>query len=655
MFRKEREQATRSEHLLSGKDSKRFLQQVVDVRFPGRGVSGRIRELFAAKQVRKSRLARVTLYEFLPRLDNERVAQLLATSPLPQVASGESFVPLFFEDAEATATAARPAGGDELLHLYPTCVALSLMPDLLPCILVRAQASYYVCHRGADLMLPGCVLPKCDPFEKGQAVAVRAEGNPIPFAVGFTLASTDTVAYLARGKLVNVLHSYLDLLWERTRLNPDPATFLEDQVRDCDAAEATEALHGGDDFEQGENDNEGGHLNPESRPKSPELAHEGDRGDGDGNGNAASKKRDEEASGGESAHKDDTPEASAGSPVESAAQAGAPDPPDPTTLLTLTFYQALYRLKDSDLPLLAATFFAKHLLPVRPVGSDISVKHTKFKKFGAFLEHMRDQGVCSLSEPSKGVLQLDSVNRQHEEIAAFRPWPRDRESATAAALADADSAGTSAAATTPSRVEIFFHHRAQTREACAILGISFDNRNKAQFSPQDLRAALFKYCSAAGLDRGANVELDAVLRGCLALNSKDSVTSKAEASKRFLASVPQYYELRPLGPGAKTVTKRGSPPPIHVDEVRFQNSYLTRVTGLETYGLEPESIAAAASTEFAAASTCKPLEGKQNVGKSAVVTQGRVATAFKGFLAAKGVPEQLIQIKTLEKKNRKKG
>ena len=99
--------------------------------------------------------------------------------------------------------------------LYPTVFALWKIPVMLPQVVIHSPVSTFVL-RGADLMAPG--IYKLDNIHKGDKVSIRVRNNPFPFAIG--LSEVDTVEEFSscltrpKGKAVQVLHSFGDMLWK---------------------------------------------------------------------------------------------------------------------------------------------------------------------------------------------------------------------------------------------------------------------------------------------------------------------------------------------------------------------------------------------------------------------------------------------------------
>jgi hypothetical protein len=138
-------------------------------------------------------------------------------------------------------------------------------------------------------------------------------------------------------------------------------------------------------------------------------------------------------------------------------------------VLRWTLLQALKRhVKDAHLPLLASSLLGTVMARCKRRGSELAVKRTAWRKFGAFLAAMEADGLLGLAhggaggagggdgdgDSEAGALSVVSVNRAHEQLAGFRPWPVAEEdgAAAGAALTEDDGAEGPASARRPTIV-----------------------------------------------------------------------------------------------------------------------------------------------------------------------------------------------------------
>lgn len=100
-------------------------------------------------------------------------------------------------------------------RLYPTVYMLWLCPNVLPSFSTWAPVIQKIAG-GADLMLPGVVVPSCGLPEvrQGDCCAVKVVGNGTPMAMGTAALSTAEMCSAGmKGRGVCVLHTFTDHLW----------------------------------------------------------------------------------------------------------------------------------------------------------------------------------------------------------------------------------------------------------------------------------------------------------------------------------------------------------------------------------------------------------------------------------------------------------
>ena len=107
-------------------------------------------------------------------------------------------------------------------------MALWEAPDVLPFFVVAQPVSKFVCG-GADLMLPGVRAISHESLREGSLAAIKVAGNPLPFAVGVVLFDPSQAA-AAEGRVLQLLQTYRDGLWEAGGEAQPNAGFRQDQV-----------------------------------------------------------------------------------------------------------------------------------------------------------------------------------------------------------------------------------------------------------------------------------------------------------------------------------------------------------------------------------------------------------------------------------------
>jgi len=98
----------------------------------------------------------------------------------------------------------------------PILRLLHQFPDLLPTVQVDRGAIKFVL-KGADIMAPGLTSAGgnlgAQPLEKGDYVAIKAEGKEQILAIGRMEMSSDDVRKINKGTAIQNLHALNDGLW----------------------------------------------------------------------------------------------------------------------------------------------------------------------------------------------------------------------------------------------------------------------------------------------------------------------------------------------------------------------------------------------------------------------------------------------------------
>eukprot|EP01033_Poteriospumella_lacustris_P002815 gene2815-2045_t len=98
-------------------------------------------------------------------------------------------------------------------NLYPSIVALWKIPHMMKTMVTHGPVSRNLI-RGADLMVPGVIQRDAtlQGLQDKEKCAVRIYGNPLPFAVGDSCFDFDRIVTARKGKALDILHCYGDLL-----------------------------------------------------------------------------------------------------------------------------------------------------------------------------------------------------------------------------------------------------------------------------------------------------------------------------------------------------------------------------------------------------------------------------------------------------------
>ena len=129
-------------------------------------------------------------------------------------------------------------GGNPVLfehedNLYPTVYALWQFPHMSPALLTYSEVSPKVIVGGADLMLPGVIVPGegLGDWEAGDARGLRIPQSRFAFAVGRMLVGrAEAEASGMKGKGLGLLHHFPDALWAMGDKSVPHAGFTPERI-----------------------------------------------------------------------------------------------------------------------------------------------------------------------------------------------------------------------------------------------------------------------------------------------------------------------------------------------------------------------------------------------------------------------------------------
>ncbi|KAJ3290303.1 Eukaryotic translation initiation factor 2D [Blyttiomyces sp. JEL0837] len=561
--------------------------------------------------------------------------------------------------------------------LIPTIYTLWKCPNLLPKLITHP----FVIKRlldGADLMLPGVVVPnggfKQGDFKKDQVVAVVMRGNPFPLVVGTAVVdSHDVTRSGMKGKGVHTLHSYGDQLWlSGDRSEPPDFKEVVAAVNDDDDDEDEEVEEG----VEGENDEVvegGGNAVTGGKGKTVdeedyEVVDAIEDGASDLHGVESIDDIGEEITSLSLAPTSPTesgivevgietemnfPGFSKPQPVSSTTTSSVFLPPaEVDKALTDAFLTAIKLKLPEDAkqyPIPSSALYSNYILPCRTVAyATVDVKHSSFKKLAKFLKAMEKRGYVKLKERA-GDTVLVSVNRKHPEILAFTPGKYlvgDGSSGGSGASAGAKGGMAAAAGLGVSGVNVsgsssssaaagadkanaetvkiveLYRSNGSVVKLWEEIGIAKDTL----FTRAELRSALENYVKAKDLvspDDGRLVKLDMYLADVLLRKGENDVDYLARDAilSRLVDKMSPFHEL--TLPGQDPVVKKGTIKPMSlIIETRAGRKTVTRISGIEAFGIDPEELSSQLRTRCASSTSVTPLSQKSSMVLVEVMVQG---------------------------------
>ncbi|KAG8589263.1 hypothetical protein GDO81_006323 [Engystomops pustulosus] len=454
--------------------------------------------------------------------------------------------------------------------LYPTVYTLWRFPDLLPAFGTWPPVLEKMAG-GADLMLPGVVLPSTGlpGVEQGRLCAVTLVGNRAPVAIGVATVSTrEMLASGMKGKGFNILHTYKDQLWASGDKSGPPVI----------APLETEASPEEDD-EQHSPDLMLDTHESETQMKNLCLTDV-----------AADKNRESE-------------DIAVEEGIETTKDSENISPQEAMdVLLNQCFFQALkYKVKKSDLPLLTSSFLRNYLFSCCPEGEQVDIKKSSYKKV------MQQRKILQVKELTKGVESIVEVDWKHPDIRSF-------------------AAPVSEPTASSENIDVGTEDFYQPPEIISLYGISakmmplFQESGQKKgnlLSQNDVRSMIISYVKKNELVHPENknfVTVNPVICDCLLDKSEQhdiTLLKWDDLVTRCLERMQHSHQV--TFPGSSPVIRKGNIEPIDINVAqRASNKKVTMIKNLELYGLDPQSFASLLQQKVQASATCTPLPGAKD-------------------------------------------
>ncbi|KAK6937952.1 SUI1 domain [Dillenia turbinata] len=508
-------------------------------------------------------------------------------------------------------------------EFFPTVYALWKVPELLPSFVLKGgEVSRYVIG-GADLMFPGISIPAegLPSFSAGEPWAVKVPGNPAPIAVGTTTMSSTEASRAIEGHHVPNAGFFEDVVFE------DPAvTSLCEASGSCESTDAP-----GDQQQDDVNNDEGANsmtdidVNYEVSlaPQVPIEAKNdiveqvvADMSNLKVTGNATNDDLDVEGQHSLS--------------IE-----------DVDALLDKCLLQALHTtVKDKDLPMPGSSLWSSHVLHCRPAGVTLDIKKSSHKKLSKWLQSKVSAGLISVKEDKhKKEVILVNVNRGHPDYTSFRPEKRQTEK-----IDHASNPVVSEGSQKLLGVAEVYKPSVHANPIFASVGASMGRF----YSASEATDIVFRYIETENLVKPTDksfVVLDATLCDALYKGAiKKGSTYPTEIHKRdlgptFISRMQAYHSVTR---GSESVVRKGALKAIQIMTERRQgNKKVTKLSGLELFLINPESLASELQKKFACSTSVADLPGKK--GEEVLVQGGVIEDLAKHLIEQYGIPRGYIE------------
>ncbi|XP_020253031.1 eukaryotic translation initiation factor 2D [Asparagus officinalis] len=528
-------------------------------------------------------------------------------------------------------------------QIFPTVFALWKVPDLLPAFLLKGGEVSHFIIGGADLMFPGIRIASegLPSFLAGQPWSVKVPGNPAPIAVGTTtMSSGEALKAGLRGKALRIAHYYRDSLWESVGGHYVPNEgFLEDVVIEdpeiASASQISDASEGasGNRHEDLTNEVEESDVGPDTGGQIEIDAPK------DVARNEVSEELTSDLSGLKVSEHISAEEPS----LEKEQHVLSNEEID--ILLEKCLLQALHTtVKDKDLPMPGSTLWSNHVLPCRPSGITLDIKKSSHKKLSKWLQSKSSSGLISVKEDKyKKEVVLLAVNRVHPEYTSFKPEKRLPENVD-------QTLDPSAADVRQSKLqlEVVEIYKPSTHVNPIFMSVGADIGH--YYTASEAADIVFRYIEKENLVKPMNkamVVLDATL--CDALykgaikkgSSYPTEIHKKDLGATFLNRMQVHHRV---SRGNDVAVRKGAMKPIQIMTERRQgNKKVTKVSGVETFLLDAESLASELQKKFACSTSVAELPGKK--GQHEVLVQGGVIDNLaKHLIEHYGIPKRYIEV-----------
>ncbi|GFQ05798.1 eukaryotic translation initiation factor 2d [Phtheirospermum japonicum] len=520
--------------------------------------------------------------------------------------------------------------GSEIL---PTVYALWKVPNLLPAFLLKGgEVSRYVLG-GADLMFPGIQIPAegLPPFSAGESWAVKVPGNPAPIAVGITtMSSQEALKAGLRGKALRISHYYGDTLWESAENCFVPNSgFFEDAVfEDPAIISAGQASESCEDAKEEIGD---ANAADETRSALDNASTEDQSAKNEVSEQITTAMFDlqvtENASGVESSNVDDQPPLS----VE-----------DVDVLLDKCLLQALHTtVKDKDLPMPGSVLWSGHVLPCRPSGVTLDIKKSSHKKLSKWLQSKAANGLISVKEDKhKKESMLISVNRKHPDYTSFKPEKKVEKN-------EQSAKSTANEGQSSKLLDVVEIYKPSSHVNPIFAAVGADTGKL--YTASEASEIVFGYIEKENLVKQTNKSVvvldvtlcDALFKGAIKKGTMyPTEIHKKDIGPTFVNRMQAHHLVIR---GNESVVRKGGLKPIQIlTERRQGNKKVTKLSGLESFLIDAESLASELQKKFACSTTTSELPGKK--GLEVLVQGGVIDDLARHLVEQYGVHKRYIEV-----------
>ncbi len=544
----------------------------------------------------------------------------------------------------------------------------------IPNIYVHPEVSKYIC-RGADLMSAG-IRTFPSPWTLRQSkglVTISIIGNPQPAAIGFvdrTLfrdycypknggnkGEYDASSYVgigAKGVGVTIVNCYGDDLWKLG---------LPTSTKQGEEGGSLNPLTGGA-YDNGNYGNAGfvdgkyvyrilQQVGEDETDEEKNADKDADETNGDHNECEETVNELKEMSLANSSEGTAEEQESANNVEVEREPESEPDHDD---ILVTAFFTSLLQIlvNKTSLPIPVSTFYAKHLMDAVPAtGPKLDLKQTTYKKIGPFLLDMAAEGVIQLGASKDGkdkCATLSGIVKNHPDLVAFKKkWKAENGAMTTS----------QGKATKKAVVDLFIVPRhiadilqLDKEEVMAMNAKTEERRGTGFLTKKECNAIVENYIDKEGLKdpkgKGKVLVNGPVCDAIYRVSKKNKAPNqeqeyptsvkRKDLIEKFFNKMEKGHALVEM-PGSRIVKiGRGAPPSVNIEVENRQGNkrkFLTRIRGMEEYGIDGKLLSNDVSHRFACSASVESSPvGRPALKKNCVeiVFQGRLDVELTALL-----------------------
>lgn len=330
-------------------------------------------------------------------------------------------------------------------------------------------------------------------------------------------------------------------------------------------------------------------------------------------------------------------------PTEDAESLDVSTPEKMDAMFERCFAIAANKVTDAELPMRCEMFYANFVLPARPEGVTLDLKHSTYKKQAKLFNVMEKKVGLIKTKLVHKIENVASIDRSHALLSKY--------AVAGDSGAQASDSAVPEATISKATIEVSKGYRASTMYRPIFGAQALVNKDRL-YSKSEARAALGNYVKEHGLGDGtpgSEVKLDLLLGKELFGKKEewygtDSMYPIDDLFERLMDKLQTHTIVHSTRDGetVEYVKKGGIKPIIIKAEDRGRRKYITRVVGLESFCISPDEFAVVLKREFSCAVSIDDVPGKQEHGKELSI-QGHVVMQLADLLRTKiGVPAKYI-------------